>query len=65
MLVSMGDADEAVPVANVRLWADTMKELQMTYEYKEHPGVTHGPIMGASMEDIYAFFARHSKQAGR
>jgi poly(3-hydroxybutyrate) depolymerase len=65
MLVSMGDADEAVPVANVRLWVDTMKELQMTYEYKEHPGVTHGPIMGASMEDIYAFFARHSKPAGR
>ena len=49
MLVSMGDADEAVPVANVRMWVDTMKELQMTYEYKEHPGVTHGPIMAASM----------------
>lgn len=65
MLVSMGDADEVVPVANVRMWVDTMKELQMNYEYKEHPGVTHGPIMAASMEDIYAFFARHSKPAGR
>jgi predicted peptidase len=65
MLVSMGDADEAVPVANVRMWVDTMKELQMNYEYKEHPGVTHGPIMAASMPDIYAFFARHSKRAGR
>jgi predicted peptidase len=65
MLVSMGDADEAVPVSNVRLWVDTMKELQMNHEYKEHPGVTHGPIMGASMEDIYAFFAKHSKPAGR
>jgi predicted peptidase len=63
MLVSMGDADEAVPVANVRMWVDTMKELQMNYEYKEHPGVTHGPIMAASMNDIYAFFARHSKPA--
>ena len=59
MLVSMGDADEAVPVANVRMWVDTMKELQMNFEYKEHPGVTHGPIMGASMADIYAYFARH------
>ena len=65
MLVSMGDADEAVPVANVRLWVDTMKELQMNYEYKEHPGVTHGPIMAASMPDIYAFFGRHSKPATR
>jgi predicted peptidase len=63
MLVSMGDADEAVPVANVRTWVDTMKELQMNYEYKEHPGVTHGPIMAASLDDIYAFFARHSKPA--
>lgn len=31
MLVSMGDADEAVPVANVRMWVDTMKELRMNY----------------------------------
>jgi predicted peptidase len=65
MLVSMGDADEAVPVANVRTWVDTMKELQMNDEYKEYPGVTHGPIMAASMADIYAFFARHSKPAAR
>ena len=65
MLVSMGDADEAVPVANVRLWVDTMKELQMSFEYKEHPGVTHGPIMAASMSDIYAYFARHSRPAAR
>lgn len=65
MLVSMGDADEAVPVANVRMWVDTMKELQLKYEYKEYPGVTHGPIMAASMADIYAFFAKHSKSSAR
>jgi predicted peptidase len=65
MLVSMGDADEAVPVANVRMWVDTMKELQMNFEYKEYPGVTHGPIMAASMESIYGFFATHSKPAAR
>jgi predicted peptidase len=63
MLVSMGDADEAVPVANVRTWVDTMKELQMDVEYKEYPGVTHGPVMAASMDSIYAFFAKHSKPA--
>jgi predicted peptidase len=64
MLVSMGDADEAVPVANVRTWVETMEELQMNYEYKEYPGVTHGPIMSESMADIYAFFAKHAKPAG-
>ena len=48
-------------MANVRMWVDTMKELQLNYEYKEHPGVTHGPIIAASMPDIYAFFAKHSK----
>jgi hypothetical protein len=47
----------------VRTWVETMKELQMNFEYKEHPGLTHGPIMAASMDDIYAFFAKHSKPA--
>jgi predicted peptidase len=59
MLVSMGDADEAVPVDNVRTWVATMKELQMNYVYKEYPGLSHGPIMAGSMADIYAFFAKH------
>ena len=62
---SMGDADEAVPVANVRTWVETMKELQMDYEYKEYPGLSHGPIMAGSMADIYAYFAKHSKPATR
>ena len=63
MLVSMGDIDEAVPVANVRTWVETMKELEMNYEYKEYPGLSHGPIIAGSMADIYAFFAKHSKPA--
>ena len=63
MLISMGDADEAVPVANVRTWVETMKELQMNYEYKEYPGVSHGPIIGASMADVFKFFEKHSKPA--
>ena len=61
MLVTTGDADEAVPVTNTRMWADTMKELQMDYEYKEYPGVTHGPIIEAAMPDIFAFFQKHTK----
>ena len=65
MLVSMGDADEAVPVANVRTWVETMKELGLDYQYKEYPGLSHGPIMAGSMTDIYAYFAKHSKPAAR
>lgn len=61
LLVSMGDADEAVPVDNVRTWVETMKELKMDYEYKEYPGLSHGPIMAGSMADIYVFFAKHQK----
>ena len=63
MLVSMGDIDEAVPVANVRQWVETMKELQMNYEYKEYPCLSHGPIMAGSMADIYKFLAKHTKSA--
>jgi hypothetical protein len=40
-----------------------MGHSMMDVEYKEYPGVTHGPIMAASMDSIYAFFAKHSKPA--
>jgi len=62
ILVVQGDADEAVPVANTRMWVDTMKELGMNYEYVEMPGITHGPVITASQKDVYAFFAKHSKK---
>ena len=61
MFVTTGDADEAVPVANTRMWADTMKELKLNHEYKEYPGVTHGPIIEAAMPEIFAFFKAHKK----
>ena len=64
MFVAQGDVDEAVPVANTRMWVDTMKELKLDYEYKEYPGLTHGPIIDGSMPDIFAYFAKHTK-AGR
>ena len=58
-----GDVDEAVPVANTRLWVDKAKELNMTYEYNEMPGVSHGPVITACLPSIYEFFAKHSKPA--
>jgi len=65
LFVTQGDADEAVPIANTRMWVDTMKELKMDYEYKEVPGATHGPIIGIGMPDCFAFFNKHTKPASR
>jgi poly(3-hydroxybutyrate) depolymerase len=56
-----GDADEAVPVALSRRWVDKLKELNMTYEYSEMPGVSHGPVIEQALPSVYAFFAKHSK----
>ncbi len=58
-----GDADEVVPVANTRKWADKLKELNMTYEYDELPKISHGPIIEQGLPSVYAFFAKHSKPA--
>ncbi|MBN2242510.1 MAG: hypothetical protein JW793_07455 [Acidobacteria bacterium] len=58
-----GDVDEAVPVANTRQWVEKAKELGMTCEYNEMKGVSHGPVITASLPSVYAFFAKHSKPA--
>jgi predicted peptidase len=58
-----GDQDEAVPVDVSRQWVEKAKELGMTYEYNEMPGVTHGPVITESQPSIYEFFGKHSKQA--
>lgn len=60
-----GDVDEAVPVDNTRKWVEVAKELNMPYEYNEMPGVSHGPVITASLPSIYEFFGKHSKPASR
>ena len=60
-----GDEDEMVPVANTRQWIEKAKELGMTYEYNEMPGVTHGPVIEDALPSVYAFFAKYSKTASR
>jgi pimeloyl-ACP methyl ester carboxylesterase len=37
----------------------TQKEINMNNEYKEYPGLSHGPIIA----DVYSFFAKHTKPA--
>jgi predicted esterase len=62
VIIVHGDADEMVPVANTRRWVDKLKELNMTYEYNEMPGVSHGPIIEQALPSVYAFFSKHIKQ---
>jgi dipeptidyl aminopeptidase/acylaminoacyl peptidase len=61
VMIVHGDMDEAVPVANSRLWAETMKELEMTHEYVEQPGISHGPVIQTGLKPIYEFFAKHQR----
>jgi poly(3-hydroxybutyrate) depolymerase len=61
VMIVHGDMDEAVPVANSRMWVETMKELKMEHEYVEQPGVTHGPVINTGQQPIYEFFAKHKK----
>jgi predicted esterase len=61
VIIVQGDADTMVPVTDTRLWIDKLKELKMTYEYKEIPGGDHGSVITTGMPDIFKFFAEHSK----
>jgi hypothetical protein len=63
MIIVQGDMDELVPVTGTRLWIDQMKELNMTYQYVEVPGGTHGSVLTTGAPDIFAFFAKHTKPA--
>lgn len=61
VLVIQGDADEAVPVDNTRMWIAAMKDMKMNYQYEEIPGGTHGSVIATGMPDIFAFFSAHRK----
>ena len=62
VLLLTGDADEVVAPANTRMWAETLKELNVNHVYIEQPGVTHGPVITTSQKEIYDFFAKNVKK---
>ena len=62
VIVTQGDADTAVPVANTRAWIEVMKDLKMNYKYVEMPGEDHGSIISKGLPEIFAFFKAHSKK---
>lgn len=63
VMVVHGADDEVVNVSISRdEWVPTMKELGIEHEYVEQPGITHGPVITSSQEDIFRFFGAHSKK---
>src|SRR5688572_28489631 len=64
-IIVQGDQDTLVPAAGARLWIDKMKELNITHQYVEVAGGTHGSVLTTGMADIFGFFAKHSKAANR
>jgi predicted peptidase len=62
IIVTQGDADTAVPVANTRAWIEVMKELKVNHTYVEVAGAGHGDIITIGMPDIFAFFKAHTKK---
>jgi dipeptidyl aminopeptidase/acylaminoacyl peptidase len=64
MILIQGDADRAVPVAQTRQWAEKMKQLAMTYEYREIRGGTHGSTLDSGARDMFRFFDKHARPEG-
>lgn len=49
IMITQGDQDPVVPVANTRTWAKAMDELGMEHEYIEMAGRDHGNIIWDGM----------------
>jgi predicted peptidase len=56
-----GSADTTVPVTRILPWIDKMRELKMTFEYDEIPGVGHPDTIDQGASRIFAFFSQYSK----
>jgi len=61
MILVQGDADQSVPPANTRRWADKMRELKMDYEYFEVRGGAHEDAIAVGAPRVFAFFDKHTK----
>jgi poly(3-hydroxybutyrate) depolymerase len=61
LMITQGDADDLVPPAGTRTWAAAMDRLGMEHAYIEKPGLDHGTIIPASMDDIFRFFEAHKR----
>jgi len=60
-ILIQGDDDRAVPVEQTRQWAEKMKQLKMTYEYREIRGAGHTDAISKGARFVFAFFDKHVK----
>jgi predicted peptidase len=61
VMITQGEQDPVVPVANTRTWAAAMAELGMEHEYIEMAGRDHGNIIWDGMPEIFRFFGAHTR----
>lgn len=65
IMITEGSLDNVVPPESVRTWAAAATEMDMMHEYLEIEGMDHGTIIGASMPEIFRFFAEHKRTPPR
>ncbi len=63
LMLAVGDKDNLI--IGVRNFSEQLKTLNVMHEYKEFPGLDHGTIIMGSMPEVFAFFPKHVKPAGR
>lgn len=61
VMITEGGDDNVVPPDSVRTWAAALERMGMEHEYLEMPGLDHGTIIGASMPEIFRFFAANHR----
>ena len=61
VMIAQGASDTVVPPQNTRQWVETLKKLEVDYQYMEIPGDDHGTVIGDSMAQIFRFFAAHTR----
>jgi predicted esterase len=62
VLIGVGDQDSLM--ASARTFSEQLKALNAAVEYREFVGLDHGTIILGSQPAVFAFFARHVKDAG-
>jgi hypothetical protein len=64
VMIVQGDMDEAVPVTNTRMWVDTMKDMQLNYEYGTAGNQPRSGDPDGAETDLRVF-GKHAKNRGR
>jgi predicted peptidase len=62
IIIIQGDMDNLVShLTSTRPWIEHMKELGITHQYVEVPGGDHEGVKITGAADVFAFFAKYSK----